>query len=344
MNIITITSDPKLVPPHIVLKDREIFCYIKNNSYHKEKGLAVVITHSRIILKDCGNGGKSKQKVVILVHGHLSHKNAIYQPLLADILSYLGYSVIRFDFRSQGDSEENKSIEVGRTIEQDIEDLETIIRSLDAQYCSDIEEVFGDIQLNIEMVIAHSRGVLPVMSYFSNAGNLYCIPYIVNCCGRYFSEGLLRRYSNAYPRWKELKGFATKTFRFGEYVDYWVPSGEILSAGNFSTDHFKDISQETRIINVYGSCDAIVPIDDAEQYYRIFEDRADYYLITGGDHNFYGLPDDKNELQLPIRRGKVNYSYYLAALIYIGISANSFINITELEIRSILPMLKDLRL
>lgn len=330
-DIITIKTDSRLKPSYLNLQERERFCFIKNELYHTVEGLAVIITEpdaSKI----------NTNQVILLVHGHLSHKNAIYQPLLADVLSQLGYWVIRFDFRNQGDSETNANIQLGRTISQDVEDLETIIKSLDPYFCKDHMKIFGENTMNIsiEMVIAHSRGVLPMMEYFGSIDMSGRIPYLVNCCGRYGSEGLLKRYTELYPKWRQQKGFRTKTFYHGKYTDYWVPEGEILSTGQFSTEYFKHIPKTTKVVNIYGTCDDVIPIDDAIQYHRIFGNRSFQFWIPGCDHNFYGLIDDKNCCDLPTRRGKVNYSYYLAALIYLGVQNHSFHGINESQIENAL--------
>lgn len=145
----------------------------------------------------------NKKQVILLVHRHLSHKNAIYQPLLANVLSLLGYWVIRFDFRGQGDSETNANLQLGRTVSQDIEDLETIIKSLNPYFSKGYKELFGEDEMSIKMVIAHSRGVLPIIKHFGSINTYERVPYLVNCCGRYSSEGLLERYTKLYPKWKQ---------------------------------------------------------------------------------------------------------------------------------------------
>lgn len=331
-DIITIKKDSRLKPSYLVLQDRETLCFIKNRLYHTAEGLAVIITEP-------DRTKINRNQVILLVHGHLSHKNAIYQPLLAKVLGQLGYWVIRFDFRNQGDSETNANVQLGRTISQDIEDLETIIKSLDPYFCKDFEEMFGENKMTIEMVIAHSRGVLPVMKYFGSIDMSGSVPYLVNCCGRYASEGLLKRYTKLYPKWRQQKGFWTKTFYNGKQIDYWVPEGEILSTGEFSTECFKNIPKTTKVVNIYGTCDHVIPVDDATQYHTTFGNRSFQFWISGSDHNFYGLIGDRNRYSLPTRRGKVNYSYYLVALIYLGVQMHSFGEINESQIESTLTKL-----
>ena len=159
--------------------------------------------------------------------------------------------------------------------------------------------------MSIEMVMAHSRGVLPMMQYFGSVDTSQRVPYLVNCCGRYFSEGLLKRYTKLYPKWREEKGFWTKTFYHGKYVDYWVPESEILSTGQFPIDCFKSIPSSTQVINIYGTFDNTIPKNGTEQYHLTFGDRSFQFWIPGSDHNLYGLINDNNHFNLPTMKGKV---------------------------------------
>lgn len=336
-NQFSLISDLELIPEHVQLKKRERFCYIKNEEVYKDRGLATIVTLPNKQICYSPEYLEGEQKMVILVHGHLSHKNAIYQPLLAEMLSDLGYLVVRFDFRCQGDSEDNFDMSIGRTINQDIEDLETIIKYFTSCYTITDEGIFSDAKPSLDMVIAHSRGVLPMLSYFSNLGNNVTAPTLVNCCGRYLSEGLLKRYTKLYPNWEEKNGFWTKTFRYGKYADYWVSKEEIISAGSFSTDLFENIPKTTQIINIYGTCDGVIPMKDAELYYDLFRGRSSIFLIPGADHNFYGLSDDSNAFRLPVKRGKVNYSYYLVALLNIALRNKSFKSIDGSNINATIP-------
>lgn len=326
-NTITVKRDLRLKPSYLTLQEREIFCFINNEQYHTAEGLAVIVTEP-------DKTEINKKQVILLVHRHLSHKNAIYQPLLANVLSLLGYWVIRFDFRGQGDSETNANLQLGRTVSQDIEDLETIIKSLNPYFSKGYKELFGEDEMSIKMVIAHSRGVLPIIKHFGSINTYERVPYLVNCCGRYSSEGLLERYTKLYPKWKQQKGFWVKTFHHGEYINYWVPEGEVLDAGQFSTECFKHIHKTTNVVNIYGTCDHVIPSDDATKYHNTFGSRSFQFLVPGSDHNFYGLIDDKNPYNLPTKRERTNYSYYLAALIYLGVQNDSFHDVDKFQIKS----------
>lgn len=303
------------IPEHLKVQDNEIYLHVIDTTWsRKDKlGLSTIIS----LPKKTFEQDNDQIKVVIMLHGHQSHKNAIYQPLLSDELCKLGYCVIRFDFRGQGDSTSNASSEEGRTIIQDIEDLETTIKLVD-------DDLFKSLVLNsngknalsmniqncslkVEMLVAHSRGALVMFEYAIKHREIH-IPLLVDCCGRFDGNGLIERYSRIHPNWREDNGFNLMTFRNGKYRKSWIPIPEIMSTANVDSSSFSKIDQSTEILLFYGSCDTVVPIKDGEEYHKLFGSRSSLLVIKGADHNFYGVENDTNFNNLPLRRGKVNYS------------------------------------
>ncbi|CCK70179.1 uncharacterized protein KNAG_0D04330 [Huiozyma naganishii CBS 8797] len=283
---------------HLVLEDNEDFVFIRSKKYHKGNGLGAIISWPEITHPN------TVTQTVILVHGHLSHKNAIYQPDMAAKLSSLGYCVIRFDFRNQGDSEDNRDALLGRTLPQDFQDLDTIVRSLSAK------RVYRGLELSLAAVIAHSRGVLVMFHYF-NEHNRQRVPLLVNCCGRFGSAKILERYDRVFPSWRGDHGFTAKTFRFGQYTDYWVSEAEIMSTAQVDTRQFTRLDHGTKVLLIYCQCDAVIPESDGIQYrnmFRLAHYDTNFCEIPFADHNFYGLPGDKNSYGLPLKRNKVNYA------------------------------------
>ncbi|GMM53794.1 hypothetical protein DAKH74_004100 [Maudiozyma humilis] len=304
-----------VTPPGITLKDNEIFVKVREDPTDPSQSpiLAAIISLPTIE----GLPQNRELPLVILLHGHQSHKNAIYQPLMAEALSKQGYCVLRFDFRGQGDSSDNASVELGRTISQDLEDMNIIINyALAGELLTVVNAqitkpgttpcgIFKSIAL--EMVIAHSRGVLIMFQYLVDHPEMY-VPLLVNCCGRFRGEGLAERYTRAHPTWRDEGGFPSKTLRHGTVADVWVPVPEIQTTVDVKTEEFNKINDKTHVICVYGSRDGIVPPEDGESYNRLLGDRSKLWLIDGADHNFYGLSDDTNTKNLPLKRGRVNYS------------------------------------
>ncbi|SMN18692.1 similar to Saccharomyces cerevisiae YDL057W Putative protein of unknown function [Maudiozyma saulgeensis] len=305
-----------VIPSYIKLEKNEVFVNIfgekKDSSGTIPKLAAIIalplfqnVTEPHII------------KVATLIHGHQSHKNAIYQPLLSQTLSSIGYCVVRFDFRGQGDSSCNESKMEGRTISQDVSDLQTIsafinngnLLKLVNNEISKQKPSHGSSYkvVDNEIMVAHSRGVLAMFEYLLKHKEIE-LPLVVNCCGRFDGSGLLARYTGMKPTWRDEGGLNIPTLRYGKYVNCWIPTAEILSTANIDTQMFSKINAFTRILLVYGSKDTIVPIEDGEKYRKLFQNRGVSLIIDGADHNFYGQPNDSNLQNLPFKRGKVNYS------------------------------------
>lgn len=303
---------------NVKLRDDELYVYVldpTSETYDTEVKLATIITPPSF--QNTTEISKN-MKVALLLHGHQSHKNAIYQPLMAQALSAKGYAVVRFDFRGQGDSSPNSSKQEGRTTEQDVDDLDMMINFVKN---GSLKQIINETLLekiprakvetyetvNIDMIIAHSRGVLVMFQYILQKSDLH-VRLLVNCCGRYDGNGLLRRYTNMVPTWRDDGGLEISTLRYGKYSKSWIPTPEILSAANVKTSNFKAINNAERVIHVYGTCDTVIPMEDARKYVDTFGSMSSLLVLEGSDHNFYGLKDDLNVHKLPLRNGLVNYS------------------------------------
>ena len=237
---------------------------------------------------------------------------------MAQALSDRGYTVVRFDFRGQGDSSSNFSSQEGRTIEQDVNDLTIMLNFIkNGSLKQIINETLNKENLSmnvktyetvdIDMIIAHSRGVLVMFQYMLCNTDLF-VRLLVNCCGRYDGNGLLKRYTKIAPTWREDGGLEIPTLRHAEYLRCWIPIPEILSAANVKTSEFNRVNNIEKVINVYGTCDTVIPMKDARMYMDTFKNKASLLLLEGSDHNFYGSKNDLNIYNLPVKKGKVNYS------------------------------------
>ncbi|CDO94332.1 unnamed protein product [Kluyveromyces dobzhanskii CBS 2104] len=295
----------------VPLLDNEQFFYIRDEKRHKGRGLAAILTQPPSVqyrtlaerVKNQSKYGFPSHKLVLLIHGHQSFKNALYQPLLADKLSQEGYYVLRIDFRGLGDSEDCWDPKLGRTIKQDVEDLTTIYEFVSSEAC----KLLLGRTLTLDTIVAHSRGVI---SMFEFAREVY-VPNLINCCGRFDSHGLLLKAARRSPTWEADGGFYCHTLRFGEWQDVWIPKAETLSAGTLDSSKFKEIDSGTWVLSVYTATDPIIPITAAAGYSNLFAGRHTLNIVPNCDHNFYGLPDDPNKLNLSLRKGKVNYGVYL---------------------------------
>lgn len=293
-------------PKFCEIKANERFVYIHDSTKHKGDGIACIVTRPL--------GEVNMGRLVLMVHGSLSHKNAIYQPLLAERLGELGYSTIRIDFRGLGDSEGVLKPAIGRTIADDVDDIKTIYRAVgDEPICS---KLFGRTKLRFYSIVAHSRGTLAMLNFALQLENSY-IPLLVNCSGRFDGNGLMKRASAMNPGWLEKGGFYANTLRYGRIQELWIPKTETLSVIQVDTKKYSSISRESRIVSVYGREDDVVPpVDAARSYASIFEGRHQLVYIQGAGHNFFGKTGDLNINNLPYKRGLVNYNVELVRYLY----------------------------
>ncbi|CEP60433.1 uncharacterized protein LALA0_S01e10770g [Lachancea lanzarotensis] len=287
---------------------QERFLYLKHSEYHASTGIAGILTVPTSLQFESmaektaheSQYGLPLHKLVLLCHGHSAHKNTVYMPLLARKLADIGYYVLRIDFRSMGDSEPNRDSHVGRTIAQDCEDIETVYQWVQTQQCGKL----AGHQLVLDTIVAHSRGV---MSMFEFARSRF-VPNLVNACGRYVAHGLVEKSLKRNPNWDRDGGFNCTILRHGKMQEVWIPKAETMSAATVDTSKFAEIDSRTSVMSIYGSKDSIIPLSALAQYSNLFEGRHTAELVMYADHNFYGLPEDPNVDQLPLRKGLVNYN------------------------------------
>ncbi|EJS44383.1 YDL057W [Saccharomyces arboricola H-6] len=300
-------------PTYINLDQNEKFVYITSKTNNVLYKIAAIVSYpekrdpSSVNLED-GKLPCEDNKLALLLHGSQSHKNAIYQALLAKRLSQYGYWVLRIDFRGQGDSSDNYNSVIGRTLDQDLEDMSAVYQTIIDTSLR--EQLYKTGTISLDVIVSHSRGSLAMFEFclrlLSSASPLPS--HLINCAGRYDGRGLLERCTRLHPKWEEEGGFLVTGPRYGEYKDFWIPSSETYSISNVCVPKFAAIPKSCSVMSCYGSCDHIVPLSAASQYAELFKGRHSLKLIENSDHNFYGIEDDPNKLNLPRRRGRVNYS------------------------------------
>ncbi|KAH3899921.1 uncharacterized protein SCDLUD_004234 [Saccharomycodes ludwigii] len=277
------------------LTENEHFIYLKHEKYHKDKGIAGILTRPKSALTN-------NRKGILLLHGHSGHKDQCCLPLINAKLGSMGYYVLRIDFRGLGDSEENADPSVGRTIQQDIEDIETCYL------------FFRNIcNVKLDAIVAHSRAVISMFQFvIDRLQPCYhdFISNLFNCSGRYVSNELITKVQEKAPNWYKDKGYYCKAYRMGKLTDVFIPMSETLSAASIDVTQFTQIDSRTFIFSIYGGKEDIMPLSYATQYADLFGSRRHKLeIIPNADHCFYGLANDPNIYGLPIRKGKVNYNY-----------------------------------
>ncbi|CAR22879.1 uncharacterized protein KLTH0D13992g [Lachancea thermotolerans CBS 6340] len=295
--------------------ENERFLYLKHSEFHSSTGIASILTFPTSLKFPSGRErilaeaefGFPQHKLVLLVHGHSAHKNTVYMPLLAQKLADMGYYVLRIDFRNMGDSEPNRDPKVGRTIAQDCEDLETVYQFAGSSQC---QQLVGHC-LVLDTIVAHSRGV---MSMFEFARQRF-VPNLINCCGRFVAWGLFEKSRLRNPNWDAEGGFKCEMLRYGKMQELWIPKPETVSAATVDTTKFADIDPRSWVMSIYGSKDSVIPLSAFGQYSNLFQGRHTAEMIMDADHNFYGLPGDPNAMNLPLRKGLINYNVTTVELI-----------------------------
>lgn len=272
--------------------------FIKHKKYHKENGI------SAILARPDETKSVNLQKGILLLHGHCGHKNYINLPIIDDLLHKKGYYILRVDFRGLGSSEENRNEEEGRSLQQDVEDIETCYL------------FFRDIvNVKLDTIIAHSRAVVSMFEFHVHClQNKYMdfIPNLINCSGRFDGIGLKHKIMKNFPNWEKDKGYYTNTFRFGKLQKIFIPIKESLSVIEVDTKtRFKNLDQRCSVLSIYGCKEQVMPLSAATKFDMLFQSRHRLILIDDADHNFYGVIDNdtNNPLKLPLKRGKINYNF-----------------------------------
>lgn len=307
-------------PSYIKLEANEKFVYITSTMNGLSHQIAAIVSYpekrnSSTANKEDGKLLCKENKLALLLHGSQSHKNAIYQTLLAKRLAEFGYWVLRIDFRGQGDSSDNCDPGLGRTLAQDLEDLSTVYQTVSDRSLR--VQLYKTSIISLDVVVAHSRGSLAMFKFCLklHAAGSPLPSHLINCAGRYDGRGLIERCTRLHPHWQAEGGFWANGPRNGEYKDFWIPLSETYSIAGVCVPEFATIPQTCSVMSCYGMCDHIVPISAASNYARLFEGRHSLKLIENADHNYYGIEGDPNSLGLPIRRGRVNYSPLVVDLI-----------------------------
>ncbi|KAI3403326.1 hypothetical protein KGF56_003914 [Candida oxycetoniae] len=260
-------------------------------------------------------------KAALILHGQGGHRDYVYQRLLAHRLAKeLGVFSLRIDFRGCGDSKDNEDELEGRTLTQDVEDIQA-----SAEFVMDGKLNGVGIDLTLSAVISHSRGSVAMFLWALKQDAMLkkgdpkaiIVPNLVNCAARYTSVTVLERY-HAFKDYDFIPDISA--FRHGKYQKVNLAAREIitLSKPDFST--LKSLSRDWSCLSIYGLQDAIIPRYDSAEFANALNRGPLSHtlkLIPDADHNFFGhkmiQPDDDledvNPLNLPLKKNRVNYNY-----------------------------------
>lgn len=232
------------------------------------------------ILSTPEDGKKGTLRAGMLMHGIGAHKNTCYQSKLARKLSKeQGMFLVRFDFRNCGDSSKTK--EQGRTLQNDIEDMNAVYEWLS-------NGGYKGRKLFVDSLIGHSRGVVDVFNWqLSNPDKF--VMNLVACAGRYIGNGLHESIKADQPDFEKRGGHVIQGFQDGQYKDVWVPLAETKSLTELHMHTVEKINGDTDTLCVYGSRENVIPLEDAAHYTNSLRERNTLILIPGADHCFRGV-------------------------------------------------------
>ncbi|EGA62761.1 YDL057W-like protein [Saccharomyces cerevisiae FostersO] len=207
-------------PSYIKLEANEKFVYITSTMNGLSYQIAAIVSYpekrnSSTANKEDGKLLCKENKLALLLHGSQSHKNAIYQTLLAKRLAEFGYWVLRIDFRGQGDSSDNCDPGLGRTLAQDLEDLSTVYQTVSDRSLR--VQLYKTSTISLDVVVAHSRGSLAMFKFCLklHAAGSPLPSHLINCAGRYDGRGLIERCTRLHPT------LASRRWVLGEWSTKW---------------------------------------------------------------------------------------------------------------------------
>ncbi|KHC59685.1 hypothetical protein MGE_04010 [Candida albicans P75010] len=260
-------------------------------------------------------------KAALILHGQGGHRNYCYQKTLAHRLANeLGIFSLRIDFRGCGNSADNANELEGRTLTQDVEDIQS-----SADFIRDGKLNGTGIDLTLSSIISHSRGGVAMLLWaqiqdqLGRAGDpsAIIVPNLVNCSARFTSPTVLDRYAGL----EGLDFIPVTTYRRGSYQQINLSAREIISLSKPDLSKLTDLSRDWSVLSVYGTEDEIIPKYDSANFANALNRGPLSHtlkLIPDADHNFYGHKEIKaddelhelNPYNLPLKNGKrVNYNY-----------------------------------
>lgn len=227
----------------------------------------------------------TSDRLVLILHGLAGHRDYCYQRLLGQKLAdSLGVYTFRFDFRSCGDSDPVPNPQSsGRTVyHTDFEDISEVVNHFESK------------GLVLFTIVGHSRGFAAAIYWTIRNG--YRLPCLVNCSGRCEVE----KYAELTLKGRGYDilihgGHYITARRYGNYSKQWIPLAELISNSTFNSRNWSLLSENTRILSIFGAEDRTVPPVEGLIWAAKFQGRHTLEIVGGADHNFYGPPKNSEE-------------------------------------------------
>ena len=202
-------------------------------------------------------------KIALLLHGQGGHRDYCYQKHLAHKLAAeLGQYSLRIDFRGCGWSGENESQVRGRTLSQDIEDIQAA-----AEFIIDKTRNPLGVHFTFSSIISHSRGAVAMFLWAIEQDKLaksnlsskaIVVPNLVNCSGRFKLHTVLEKYPQMYNG--DPQSISQVSMRYGKYQPVVVPLEEVMSLSRPDMTAVRHLSSDWSVLSIYGLDDRVIDI------------------------------------------------------------------------------------
>lgn len=243
-------------------------------------------------------------RVVLILHGQSGHRNYCYQRDLAKALGHkLGLYTLRIDFRGCGSSADNDDPFLGRTLDQDLEDIQACAEAL----------VSGDnpagIKFSIASIVSHLRGLTAMLLWALHQlepqheshtrpehWKRIKVETLVNCSSRFDLFAISKRIPLFDTLFDMLPQFC---LRHGEWKEVMVTRHELLSQAQAEMEYLQYLDPTVPVLSIYGlEDDVLSATDPADMANALSRGPGTHsmHLIPHADHNFIGIHSIENEI------------------------------------------------
>jgi len=274
--------------PYILEPNEEEF-FIDTPDKNSDKHLACILRTPKKLLEENEKYGISSttRRCAIVMHGNNSHKNFCFAVQLSRSLAdELGMYSLRFDFRNCGDSTLNG--DKGRTVEEDVQDVEAVYRYL-------TEGGYHGIKFHVEALVGHSRGVVDMFEWALKYNYKHYVPNLIACAGRFIGQKHIQGVRNGFPDLEERGGHMQPSIIRGKYTEIFVPLSETNNLGNRTMEKISNINPSVDTMCIYGSNDDIIPLSDSALYSNALSPRNKLVILDGLNHQYRTVKDYSKE-------------------------------------------------
>jgi alpha/beta superfamily hydrolase len=221
---------------------------------------------------------QNREHVVIICHGYMSNKNAIFLPQLSRDISNSTinqFHSVRFDFHGCGESTGREEWDYGGYEDEAKDDLRSIV-----EYLRSTNEKYF-----IRALIGHSRAGTTVLLYAFYYDD---IPIIVNIAGRYRLErGINERFSK--KQLDELEKNGSFIIHSSTDGDFRITKKAIERRKNLDISKISKI-RHAKVLNIWGDQDDVIPGDDVYFFNEQLQNtkKTEMIIVSDADHCFLG--------------------------------------------------------